>query len=320
MTTTFTKMGAGAEFDRIRSIWKRLGDRGEGGGDDCALVRIGSEQIAISVDAMAEDVHFKIGWLTPREIGWRATAAALSDLAAVAADAKGVLISLGISAEYPEAFTTEIMEGTGEAAASVGAQVWGGDLFRSDKMFVNVAVIGALSGPAIRRSGARPGDGLWVTGRLGAPAAALESLYAGETPDASARARLARPTPRIAEAKWLRDWGDRGDRGVTSMIDISDGLMSDGGHLAAASAVKLVIDYESVPVHAAVLQTDHSLLGGEEYELLFTLSEGSSDLASDFADQFGLELSSVGRVLEGSGVQLLRGGVEVQLNGGYIHF
>ncbi len=314
MTTTFTKMGAGAEFDRIRSIWKRLGDRGEGGGDDCALVRIGSEQLAISVDAMAEDVHFKIGWLTPREIGWRATAAALSDLAAVAADAKGVLISLGISAEYPEAFTTEIMDGAGEAAASVGAQVWGGDLFRSDKMFVNVAVIGALSGTAVRRSGARPGDELWVTGRLGAPAAALESLDAGETPDASARARLARPMPRIAEAKWLRD------RGVTSMIDISDGLMSDGGHLAAASGVKLVIDYESVPVHAAVSKADQSLLGGEEYELLFTLTEGSSDLASDFADQFGLELSSVGRVLEGSGVQLVRGGVEVQLNGGYTHF
>src|SRR5439155_1321086 len=170
------------EFDRLRAIFAALGTAGRDLGDDCALLSVGGRTLAISIDLSLEGVHFRTDWLALREIGWRATAAALSDLAAEGATPLGVLVSLGVpgsrqgrtSNASPAA---QIMAGVGAAARNVGASVLGGDLVRSPRYLVDVCVLGVAQRP-VRRSGARPGDGLWVTGRLGGAGLALAALRA----------------------------------------------------------------------------------------------------------------------------------------------
>ncbi len=306
-------MGPGGEFDRIRAIWRRLGEQMGAAGEDCALVTIGSERLAISTDVTIEGTHFRKGWLSAEELGWRATAAALSDLAAVAAEPRGVMASLGVSPEWPEELVSEVMHGVGQAAAAVDAQLWGGDLVRSERLVLDVVVVGRAETPVLR-SGAAIGDELWVSGALGGPAAALAVWLAGEEPEETARERFAHPRPRIAEALWLRD------EGATAMIDVSDGLIGDAGHLAAASGVKCVLESERVPVHPAASPRG-ALVGGEEYELLVALPrEAGSEPAAAFEDTFGVRLTRVGRVEEGQGVELLENGEPVPPPDGFTQF
>ncbi len=306
-------LALGSEFDKIRRIWRALGDRAAGGGDDCAMVEVGSERLAVSTDMALEGVHFQMGWLQPHEIGWRAGAAALSDLAAVAAEPLGLLVSLGISEEWPDDLAAELMDGIGDVAETVGAKVWGGDLVRSEKLIVDVAAFGRAPHP-IKRDGAMVGDALWVTGRLGGPLAALTAWQDGNEPDRLARDRFAHPTPRVGEADWLRAHGAR------AMIDLSDGLVADAAHLAAASGVRCVIEAGQVPVHAAA-DPDMALAGGEEYELLVAMPHDfGADNTAEFSAKFDLPLGRVGDVAAGSGVELLRDGSPVELPVGYRHF
>ncbi|MGD2135270.1 MAG: thiamine-phosphate kinase [Gemmatimonadales bacterium] len=314
-----TPLGPGAEFDRIRSAWRRLGTRARGLGDDCAIVEpegeaVG-ERLAVSTDLVVEGTHFRPGWLEPRELGWRAAAAALSDLAAVAASPWGVLASVGMSPEWPEDHLAELMAGVGDAAQSVGASVWGGDLVRSARLVLDVVVVGRVDRP-VRRVGATPGDALWVTGALGGPAAALAAWLAGTEPDREARERFARPAPRIAEARWLAEHGAR------AMIDVSDGLLADARHLAAASGVRILIERDRVPVHAAASAVDQALTGGEEFELLVALPDGV-DPGAEFGAAFEAEMTrvgEVGQVSEVGEVVLLAGGEVVELPRGFEHF
>ncbi len=308
-----TPLGSGGEFDRIRGILRRLGDRAGSTGDDCAIVTVGREQLAVSTDIALEGTHFQVGWLSPLEIGWRAAAAGFSDLAAVAATPAGVLVSLGVPSEWPEEFISELMEGVGDLARDLGASVWGGDLVRADRVVIDVVAIGSVQEPVMRR-GASVGDGLWVTGSLGGPAAALRCWNAGVEPEATARERFVRPRPRIAEAVWLRQHGAR------AMIDISDGLLGDAGHLAAASDVAWEIESERVPVHGAASPED-ALMSGEEYELLVALpDEMHLDAARAFEDEFRIPLTRIGRAREGGGVTVLKEGSPTALPAGFAHF
>lgn len=308
-----TPLGPGGEFDRIRGIWRRLGEQMGAAGEDCALVEIGDERLAISTDVTIEGTHFKRGWLAPEEVGWRAAAAALSDLAAVAAEPRGVMASLGVSPEWPEEQVSEVMHGVGQAAAAVDAQLWGGDLVRSEHLVLDVVVVGRADTPVLR-SGAASGEELWVTGALGGPAAALAAWLAGEEPEQTARERFARPRPRIAEALWLRD------EGAAAMIDLSDGLIGDAGHMAAASGVRCVIEGERVPVHPAASPRG-ALVSGEEYELLVALRLGTGgELAAAFEDTFGIALTRVGRVEGGQGVGLLENGAPAAPPDGFTQF
>jgi thiamine-monophosphate kinase len=307
-------LGSGREFDRIRAIWHRLGERAAPSGDDCAIVKLGSEQIALSLDVTIEGTHFQAGWLSATELGWRACAAALSDLAAVAARPQGVMVSLGVPAELSESDTADLMEGVADAAASVGAVVWGGDLVKSDRLVVDVLVAGIVREP-VRRRGAEVGDRLWVTGALGGPAAALKAWELGKAPDQDACSRFARPTPRIAEAMWLRR------HGAKAMIDISDGLIGDAGHLAAASKIQCVIEQERVPVHSGVSDAADALMSGEEFELLVALPRDFDELAAaEFIDQFELPLTRVGFADLGVGVRVLKLGKPVSPPVGFTHF
>lgn len=272
-------------------------------------------RLAISTDASVEGTHFRIGWLEPVEIGWRAAVASLSDLAAVAADPWGVLVSVGVPSHWPEEHLADLMEGVGEAAAEVGATVWGGDLVRAPSLMIDVVAVGKCAGQPLLRRGARPGDTLWVTGKLGGCFVAVSAWNAGREPDWSARERFAHPKPRVKEAQWLRD------RGARALIDISDGLVSDAAHLAAASGVGFTIDVDSVPVHPAAESSDMALVSGEEYELLVVLPEGmSSSLGSEFAQHFGLPLTRIGQADQDAGLRLMRDGRRVFAPKGFEHF
>ena len=307
-----TPLGPGAEFDRIRAIWRRLGSRVAAAGDDAAIVQLGDARVAISSDMSVEGTHFRRAWVSPREIGWRAAAAALSDLAAVAAQPIGVMASVAVPAD-DLALAEELMEGVAAVAAPAGAVVWGGDLVRADRIVVDCTVVGTVTRPVLR-AGAEPGDLVFVTGALGGPAEAIAAWEGGEEPEAGHRARFATPEPRIGPGQWLRD------RGAKAMIDLSDGLLGDAGHLAAASAVRCTIVTDLVPLYPDVTRWQ-SMLGGEEYELLVALpAKVASEAAGEFGRTFGIPLSRIGTIDSGTGVRLEREGREVAPPHGFSHF
>ncbi|MEX1181682.1 MAG: thiamine-phosphate kinase [Gemmatimonadota bacterium] len=325
-------LGEGAEFDLIRRILN--GSTGGAGllpesvrvgpGDDCAVVR--GEGIAISVDMSVEGVHFRRDWLEPEEIGYRAAAAALSDLAAVAATPIGILVALAANPEDVEDVAPRIMDGARAAAKGAKAIVLGGDIARTaGPMIVDVVVVGNALRPALRR-GARPGDSIWVTGELGAAAAAVRAWELGRTPEPAARLAFALPTPRIAEAVWLAARG-----AIDALIDLSDGLAGDVGHIAAASGVRIILDAAAIPAHPIlhVVARDAddvlalALGGGEDYELCFAAPPGAVERLGDgFLNTFDLALTCVGTVHEGSGVLLrdFNGRVSALRQTGYSHF
>ena len=188
----------------------------------------------ISTDLSVEDVHFRRGWLTDEEIGYRAASAALSDLAAMAARPVGVLVSMAA----PRGAAVDVaaaQAGVRAAAEAVGARVIGGDLSRSPgPLFIDVVVLGRQRRP-VSRAGARAGDELWVSGTLGAGAAALTVWEDGGVPPEPLRRRFVRPEPRVALALALAEAGI-----PVAMMDVSDGLAGDAGHLAAASGVRII--------------------------------------------------------------------------------
>jgi thiamine-monophosphate kinase len=310
-------LGPGREFDLIRGIAAALGPAAAGVGDDCALLPVGLTTLAATVDCSIEGVHFRTEWLTSEEIGWRAAAAALSDLAADGVKPLGILVSLALplSTGRGEAGETAaaIMAGAGAAASAVGGRVLGGDLARFEKIVIDVCALGTVE-RAVRRVGARAGEGLWVTGALGAARLALRAFQAGRSPDAEARARFARPEPRIAAGRWLAD------RGATAMIDVSDGLAADARHLAAASGVGLEVAMERVPC-ALGADALGAVASGEEYELLVTLPRafGVAD-AQAFQEFHDLPLTRVGDVVAGEGVRFTDRGAAVTPAGGWDHF
>jgi thiamine-monophosphate kinase len=197
---------------------------------------------------------------------------------------------------------------------SAGATIIGGDLTRGAQLSLTLTVVGHAATPLSRR-GARPGDALWVTGRLGGPLMALRAWEQGIAPDAAARDRFARPVARIAAARWLMA------HGATAGLDISDGVASDAGHLAAAGGVQLVLNLDRLPATPGASVED-AAQSGEEYELLVT---GPASLnAAEFERQFGIPLTCIGAVappLPGEpAVEALRHGARVTLPRGHDHF
>ncbi|MGQ0702776.1 MAG: thiamine-phosphate kinase [Gemmatimonadales bacterium] len=291
------RLGKGKEFDHIRAIAAALGPRAPELGNDCALVPWeGGRTLALTTDVSVERVHFRREWLTLEEIGWRAVAGSLSDLAAAAAEPIGVLVALTMPPGEPESAFVSLMSGAGDAAASVDAVLLGGDLSRGESISIAVTCVGSTTRP-MRRSGARPGDGLWVTGTLGGARAALAAWAAGGEPPSTVRARFAHPEPRITAGRWLAE------QGATAMLDLSDGLAGDAGHLAAASRVRVRVALERIPCHSGVIPAARAAQepapvfaakGGEDYELLAALPASFAGGAP-----LGITLTRIGQVEEG---------------------
>lgn len=321
----------GGEFERIARLVRALGgDADLAIGDDAAVLAGDGRPWAWTVDTLVEGVHFRFDWLDPGDVGHRALAAAVSDLAAMAARPVGALVAAAVSREAADVLEA-VYEGFRTVAGRVDCPVLGGDLARSEgPLHLTVTALGRCPGDPLRRSGARPGDEVWVTGELGGPAAALGWLARGSAPglrDHPARLRLARPEPRVAEALWLRE-----RVALTAGIDVSDGLSGDAGHVARASGVALRLDAQAIPIHpgardlATRLQADArewAIHGGEEFELLLCAPAGAiQPHAPAFVERFGLPLTRIGRVEEGDGVWIRdeAGGDERLRARSYDHF
>ncbi len=317
---SLTPLGPGAEFDVIRRILNDAAPTGGrvalAAGDDCALIEAGDGFRAVSVDLSVEGAHFRSEWGGPERAGRRATLAALSDLAAMAAEPIAVLVSIAL----PKGAAPEVAERIGRACRTAaeenGAALIGGDLSRGGTaLALDVAVLGTVAKPTLR-DGVRPGDELWVTGELGAAAAAVRAWTAGQAVPEAWQERFWSPTPRWREARWLSE------RGAAAGIDLSDGLLADAGHLAAASGVGIEIDLAAVPAAAGVA-AELALGGGEDYELLVAFPGDilNAEATREFERTFRIPLTRVGRAVAGAGVRVFRDGEEVELGSrGFDHF
>ncbi|MHB1929539.1 MAG: thiamine-phosphate kinase [Acidimicrobiales bacterium] len=255
------------ELDAIRQLRRRLPGPPPGevwiGDDTAVLVPPKGAWALLAADAVVEGVHADLSLLTLADLGWRAVVANVSDVAAMGGLPAHCVVTvagrrgLDLDALY---------DGIAEAAETYTCPVVGGDLVASPVTVVTVAVTGTVDGPPVLRSGARPGDGVWVTGALGASAAGLRQLRAGSADPALASAHC-RPRPLVAEGGAARR------AGATAMIDVSDGFAADLWHVADASGIGFELD--EVPI-AAGATLEEALGGGEDYQLVFTAPAGDA--------------------------------------------
>lgn len=321
------------EFELIERIRERLRATGAGSsprlvvasGDDAAVSRV-EGATATSVDLAIEGVHFDLATTTPREAGHKALAAALSDLAAMGAEPGEAYVGLGVRDGLGEAELLELAEGMAELAASAGMAVAGGDVSRAAELVLAVTVVGhaGSSDDLVTRSGASAGEAVVVSGALGAASGGLELLRRPELAErlepAAAEAMLRaqrEPRPRLELGRALAA------AGATAMIDLSDGLVADAGHLAAASGVTVELDARRIPLAdgvaelAGLIGADPlglALAGGEDYELLACLpAEGLEALLARLPAPGAVAL---GRTLSGPARVRLEAG-ELPKAGGY---
>lgn len=305
-----------------------------GPGDDAAALRTrGDRLLLLTCDMLVEGVHFRREWASGEDIGWKAMAVNLSDIAAMGGEPAAAVASIAMPGDLPAQLASEIAQGLIAAASAYGAALAGGDLVGSPgPVVVDVALTGWVEeGSMLRRHGARPGDAICVTGLLGASAAGLICLREGLTDDSCPElARLLqahrRPTPRLREAQAIAR-----ARLATAMMDLSDGLADDLPRLCAESGVGARIACERLPVDSASaslagrIGTDAlemGLTGGEDYELLFTCPPAAvSDLAGAVSAATGTAVTVIGEIVERAGVCFLGpDGRAITSGQGFDHF
>jgi thiamine-monophosphate kinase len=303
------------EFGLIDRLLARLGAPREGvfvgPGDDAAAVRLGGATALATTDLILEGVHFEVGLSSPADVGWKALAASISDIAAMAGQPRFALIALGAHQATPVSTLEEIYAGIDECARAFSVAIVGGDTVRAERLIVSVALVGE-PGPAgvITRGGARAEDVVCVTGTVGGAAAGLAILRAASDdpnasrllerhPDLAAAHR--RPTPRVREGIAAATGG------AAAMIDISDGLAQDVAHVCEASHTGVRLRAEALPLADGVgeiaqwLGQDSVELaagGGDDYELAIAIApDRVSVLATAIAPT---PLTVIGDVVEGS--------------------
>ncbi|MFQ5508682.1 MAG: thiamine-phosphate kinase [Leptospirillia bacterium] len=325
----------GAEFEFIADVRSRVGaPAGEGFlgiGDDCAVWRPtpGSDQLVTS-DLLIEGVHFDPATISLHELGAKALTVNISDIAAMGGQPRHAVLGLALPGP-PDAYRA-LVEGFVAAAEAAGVVVVGGDTCASTGgIMLSVTVMGEVpEGGAVTRSGARAGDRLFVTGSVGDSAAGLALLSSGgEGLSATAReilvARHLRPTARVREGIALGQTG-----AVSAMIDVSDGLSQDLGHILEESGVGAVLEADKIPLSDALCEyaegagldpLEFALGGGEDYELLFAVTPEKQEMVTRMMADSGLAAIPIGRMTEAPGLRLSRDGREVALVArGYEHF
>jgi thiamine-monophosphate kinase len=309
-----------SERDRIHSLVARFGTSAGRvvvpSGDDAAVVRAGGAVSVTSIDAVVEGVHFERPAWPLAAVGRKAVAAALSDLAAMGASAGEVYIAAGLPKDLSEQEFSLLCDGIAAAADASGAGVAGGDLSASGELWLSVTVVGYAQADdaVVTRDGAMPGDVVVVTGDLGGARRALE-LVANGTDQTDARlTKQFAPVPRFEAGLALAGLG------ATAMIDISDGLARDAGHIASSSQAGITIELAKLPLAVGIEDAKFAAGSGEEYELLATLPAGQLMAATAAVAETGTTLTAIGQVTEGSEVRLLDAdGARVEVRG-FDHF
>jgi len=274
-------------------------------GDDAAVVASAASRILIATDLMVEGIDFDLSYVSGEDIGWKVVAVNVSDIAAMGGVPRSVVAGVALPPETKLSFVDGFLDGLVEAAAEWDVAVVGGDLSGGREIVAVVTVVGDTAEPPLLRSGARVGDGIFVTGTLGGSAGGLAALRAGfarTRPVVDLVARHLRPRARVVEAAALRRFG------ITAMIDISDGFALDLRRLMRASGTGCLVDPGRLAVDLALLevadelQVDAHMLalhGGEDFELLFTMDRSAEEDARDALVAVGCGLAFVGEVTDG---------------------
>ena len=293
-----------AEFDLIARIRDRVATRGDvvlGIGDDAALLQVpAGHELVVTADTLNAGVHFP-PQTAPFDIGWKALAVNLSDLAAMGARPAWCTLSLSLPQADP-AWLDGFLDGFLELAGLHGIVLVGGDTTRGP-LSIAVTAMGLVEpGRALRRDAAQVGDDVWVTGTPGDAAAALQSLLAGAALERALRMRLDRPQPRVEAGQALV--------GIArACIDVSDGLLADLGHVCARSGVAAEIDIDAVPASPALqrfapaMRRDWQAVGGDDYELCFSAPVAARERIDALAASLQLRFTRIGRILPGTGVR-----------------
>jgi thiamine-monophosphate kinase len=324
------------EFELLSKLRERLPPDGErvelGSGDDAAVTMPGGAT-ATSVDALVEGIHFRRDEASATQIGRKALSTALSDLAAMGAEAGEAYVVLGAPEDLDEVEFMELLDGFLAVAAETGTTIAGGDLTRAPALTLAVTVVGHAASPDdfVARSGARPGDLLVLTGEIGAAAAgrlllddpSLGGAVSAETA-AHLRARQLDPSPRLRSGRAFAAAGAR------AMIDLSDGLAGDAAHVAERSGCTLAIEAGSLPLAKGVAEVaiaagrdppQLAVSGGEDYELLAALPpEALAKASSGIGEAAETTLTPVGEALPGSGAQIRLPGGALLEPAGFDHF
>lgn len=325
VVATIRRLAAGGTMTGVRL----------GIGDDCAvLAPAPGAALVATTDMLLEDVHFRRRWAEPADIGWKALAVNLSDIASMGARPRWALVALACPETTEDEEVEAFFEGLLALAAIHEVTVVGGDTSASPGgWLVNITLLGETTHPPALRSAARPGDVVAVTGPLGKAAAGLAVLEAPQAPpgiDPAVLARLTeshlRPRPRVAEGQWLAASGL-----VGAMMDLSDGLATDLGRLVTESGVGARIEIERLPVDADTRRVGDALGadplawatgGGEDYELLLTCPAAAFErLAKGLAASAACRPTPIGEIVAAGTVQYVDGrGREVAVHGGFEHF
>ena len=284
-------------------------------GDDCAVLpKDATTDMLLTADMLVEDIDFRIGWTTPEFLGHKALAVSLSDIAAMGGTPTSSLLSLAVPESlWKTDFLDRFYQGWHTLASTHGVELVGGDISKThDKLVIDSTVIGEIaSGKAILRSGAKPGDAIFVTGYIGGAAAGLGRLESGLKFDESLpiplkhlMLRQLQPLPQVQTANLLMQHGL-----AAAMLDISDGLSSDLNHLIHSSGVGCNIDLQYLPIDPAIsaldlieeARLDLALNGGEDFEILFTVRQENFSAVQD------LGFHHIGDVTADVGIIKLRG-------------
>ncbi len=313
------------EFDLIALYFKRDTDHQQvtlGVGDDCALITVPPDcELAFSIDTLLPDVHF-FSDSPPRVIAERAFRVAISDLAAMGAEPLCCTLALSLpNVDHP--WLGEFSEGLHESAARFACPLVGGDTVRGP-LSISLQMQGTVpKGKALKRSGAKVGDEVYVSGVLGDGAAALAVLSDAMADNSKTRpyffTRYYQPQPQLALGQALRGL-------ASAAIDISDGLAGDLGHICRASGVGAVLDVSALPISLSAQsradiaqQRQWALYGGDDYELCFTVPQSKRDQLAQVAQTLALHVTPIGRIVEGAGLVDAASGEPLSL-GGYNHF
>ena len=260
-----------------------------GAGDDAAVVRAGGRPLLLTTDCLIEDVHFRRAWLPPAALGRRAFGASVSDVAAMGGQARFALLAIEAPSRLSRAYLDAVVRGFRAAAARAGTRLVGGNLAGGRHLALTTAIVGTAPGRVVSRAGARPGDGLYVTGILGGSGLAVRSLRAGRRvpwPVPPLRLRAGLALARVAHA----------------MIDVSDGLAQDLGHLCRASRVGAEVRLDALPLAPACRRAlgtaaaRFAATAGEDYELLVALPPA----AEARLPRVGCRLTRIGEVVAGA--------------------
>lgn len=267
-------------------------------GDDTAVFPAPGASLLMTTDTLVQDVDFALAYFSGGDLGWKAMAVNVSDLAAMGAEPSYAVATLCLPAETTIGFVLDLVAGLGDAGRAWDVTLVGGDLSRDDRISLGVTLLGHGDNPVLR-SGAQIGDAILVSGELGGSAGGLRLLQANPNAAGPLVDRHRRPQPRLELSRALRDVG------VTSMIDISDGLIVDLRRLMEASAVGCRVEPALVPVDPGVTVDNEldpisaALFGGEDFELLFTVAVGKVNEATDAGGRIGTAVTRIGTVTGG---------------------